>query len=76
MLIPRYYFSNEYDELFATDVGNWSMELTNTEGVVYKFGGALSAGFEVNGVNLSDLIRDALKMKDLYVFDGNPNRVD
>ena len=70
------YFSNEYDELFATDVGNWSMELTNTEGVVYKFGGALSAGFEVNGVNLSDLIRDALKMKDLYVFDGNPNRVD
>ena len=52
------------------------MELTNTEGVVYKFGGALSAGFEVNGVNLSDLIRDALKMKDLYVFDGNPNRVD
>lgn len=70
------YFSNEYDELFATDIGNWTMEFTNTEGVLYKFRGSLSTDFEVNGINLSDLIRDTLGMEDLYVFDGNPNRVD
>ena len=70
------YFSNEYDELFATDIGNWTMELTNTEGSIYKFRGSLCADFEINGLNLSDLIRDVLGMEDLYVFDGNPNRVD
>lgn len=70
------YFSDEYDELFAADIGNWTMQLTNTDGSVYKFRGALCADFEINGLNLSDLIRDALGMADLYVFDGNPNRVD
>lgn len=72
------YFSGEYDELFATDIGDWVVELTNTEGKVYKFRGSLCADFEVNGTDLSDLIRDALGMDDLYVFDGNnkPDRVD
>ena len=37
------YFGNEYDEIFATDIGNWEMELTNTEGTVYKFRGSLCA---------------------------------
>ena len=33
------YFGNEYDEIFAIDIGNWVMELTNTEGKTYKFRG-------------------------------------
>lgn len=33
------YFSNEYNEVFATDIGDWTMELTNTDGVTYKFWG-------------------------------------
>lgn len=72
------YFSGEYDELFATDIGDWVMEITNTEGTVYKFRGSLCADFEVDGIDLSDLIRDALGMNDLYVFDGNnkPDRVE
>lgn len=65
------YFSNEYDEIFATDIGNWEMEITNTAGKTYKFRGSLCADFEVDGIDLSDLIRDALSMQDLYVFDGN-----
>lgn len=65
------YFSNEYDENFATDIGNWEMEMTNTAGNTYKFCGSLCADFEVDGIDLSDLIRDALSMQDLYVFDGN-----
>lgn len=72
------YFNGDYDELFATDIGNWVMEITNTEGKVYKFRGSLCADFDVNGTDLSDLIRETLGMDDLYVFDGNnkPDRVD
>lgn len=65
------YFSNGYDEVFATDIGNWNMELTNTAGKVYKFSGSLCSSFEVDGIDLSDLLRDSLKMPDLYAFDGN-----
>lgn len=65
------YFSNGYDEVFATDIGNWNMELTNTTGKVYKFSGSLCSSFEVDGIDLSDLARDSLKMPDLYAFDGN-----
>ena len=54
------------------------MEITNTQGIVYKFRGSLCADFDVNGTDLSDLVREALGMDDLYVFDGNnkPDRVD
>ena len=65
------YFGNEYDEIFATDIGNWEMELTNTEGTVYKFRGSLCADFDYEGIDLSDLVRDTVGMDDLYVFDGN-----
>lgn len=72
------YFSGEYDELFVADIGDWVLEITNTEGAVYKFRGSLCADFDVDGIDLSDLIREALGMDDLYVFDGNnkPDRVD
>lgn len=72
------YFSGEYIEVFATDIGEWDMEITNTEGKVYKFRGSLCADFEVDGTDLSDMVRETLGMDDLYVFDGNnkPDRVD
>lgn len=65
------YFGNEYDEIFATDIGNWMMELTNSEGDVYKFRGSLCVDFDYEGIDLSDLIRETLGIDDLYVFDGN-----
>lgn len=72
------YFSQEYDEIFATDIGDWNMELTNTDDEIFKFRGSLCADFEVDGTDLSDLIRDSLGMDDLYVFDGNckPDKVN
>lgn len=72
------YFSNEYDELFATDIGNWVMELTNTDNKTYKFRGSLFTDFEIDGIDLSDLIRDTLGLPDLYVFDGNskPDKIN
>lgn len=65
------YFGNEYIEIFATDIGNWVMELTNTEETTYKFRGSLCADFDYEGADLSDLVRDIVGMDDLYVFDGN-----
>ena len=65
------YFGNEYVEIFATDIGDWIMELTNTEGITYKFRGSLCADFDYEGTDLSDLVRDPVGMDDFYVFDGN-----
>lgn len=65
------YFSNSYDEVFATDIGNWDMELTNTDGKIYKFRGSLCADFDYEGIDLSDLVRESTGMNDLFVFDGN-----
>ena len=65
------YFGNEYFETFSTDVGDWVMEMTNTEGTTYKFRGSLCADFDYHGTDLSELVRDTLGMDDLYVFDGN-----
>lgn len=65
------YFGNEYEEIFATDIGTWVMELTNTEGVTYNFSGSLCADFDYRGIDLSDFIRETTGMDDLYVFDGN-----
>lgn len=65
------YFSDEYDELIAEDIGDWVMDITNTDGESYRFRGSLCAAFKTDGADLSDLIRDALGMNDLYVFDGN-----
>lgn len=72
------YFSHEYVEFFATDIGDWQMEITNTDDKIFKFSGSLCADFEVDGTDLSDLIRDSLGMDDLYVFDDNckPDKVN
>ena len=65
------YFASGYDEVFATDIGRWEMELTNTEGKTYRYCGSLCAEFNYHGIDLSDMVRDTLRMYDLYVFDGN-----
>lgn len=72
------YFGNDYNEVFATDIGDWEMVLTNTEERTYRFRGSLCADFVSDGVDLSDLIRDSLSMNDLFVFDGNnkPDQID
>lgn len=74
----RTYFSDEYEAVSATDIGSWEMTITNSEGKQYPFKGSLCCDFYVDGVDLSDLIRDTLDIPDLFVFDGNykPDRVD
>lgn len=64
-------FSQGNSVPYATDIGDWAMELTNTDGRTYPFSGSLDAHFKVNGTDLSDAIRDTLGLPGLYVFDGN-----
>lgn len=71
-------FSDEYETVFATDIGDWNMTVTNTDGKAYRFEGALCCDFDAGGMDLSDLIRDTLDMPDLLLFDGNckPDKVN
>ena len=63
----------DYDNVFVTDVGVWYIELTNTEGKVVHINGSLYPDFFHD---LSDYIRRLLGRDDLFLFDGNPNRVE
>lgn len=65
------YFSNDYMGIYVTDIGDWSLELTNTDGIIYKFHSSLCSNLIYKGIDLSDLVRDTVGMDDLYVFDGN-----
>ena len=64
------YFGHEYSEIFATDIGIWKIELTNTEGTTYMFKGSLCDDLNGNLTYLSKLVRDTLDIDDLFVFDG------
>ena len=72
------YFSKNYELLLVTDIGCWDMIITNTDGIEYAFNGSLCCDFDMNGIDLSDLIRDTLGMQDLFLFDGNnkPDRIE
>ena len=44
----------------------------------YHFRGSLCVDFEIDGIDLSDLIRDEIGIKNLYIFDENnkPDKVN
>ena len=65
------YFRDEYEISFATDVGYFDMQITDDEGKQAVFAGPLICDFEVDGYNLSQLVRDSLDDQSLFVFDGN-----
>ena len=65
------YFGNNYEELFATDVGDWTLELTNSEGKQFRYKGSLCVQISVGGMDLSDMLRNETGLYDLFAFDGN-----
>lgn len=65
------YFETERIFILATDVGDWELAITNTDGGEFKFQGSLCDDLMVNEQGLSTLIRSELEMPDLLVFDGN-----
>lgn len=64
------YFSNDYNIDLATDVGEWELTLTNTEGEECCFLGSL-INDDSSLDDISDIFRSKLDMPELYMFDGN-----
>lgn len=63
-------FRNYEIRHYCTDVGSWTMTAYNTDGEEFKFEGCLySESFE-KAEEISYLVRIALELPDLYVFDG------
>ena len=65
------YFRDEYELSFATDVGMFEMWIDDDEGKKAYFVGPLISEFEVDGYDLSQLVRDTLDDQSLFVFDDN-----
>lgn len=64
------YFSEHLNMIFATDIGTWTLELTNTDGKVFEYEGSLCDDPEVEHKGLSVLLRKYLNMPELFGFDG------
>ena len=65
------YFSKDFPLDFATDVGDWKLELTNTEGEKFEYQGSVYRDLLIDEVGLSYLLRKYLGMTDLFAFDGD-----
>ena len=65
------YFRDEYNHLFATDVGQFEMWIDDDEGKKAYFVGPIISEIVVDGYNLSQLVRDTLNDQTLFVFDSN-----
>lgn len=64
------YINSDQLGCYATDIGNWEMVITDTEGKKYTFKGSLCGGIAVGDIDLTQLIRKFLSIEQLLVFDG------
>lgn len=64
-------FSKDFPIDLVTDVGEWTLELINTDGESFHYYGAFFADLMLDGVGLSYIIRKYLGMSELFVFDGD-----
>ena len=71
-------FYDDYEAAMVTDVGSWEMTVFDGEGNRDIFFGPLVEfnHTAVDGESLSEAIRANLGRKDLFVFDGNPEKID
>lgn len=63
-------FGGDTEDYFATDVGTWELELTNTDDETFQYVGSMCGGILYEGRELSDILRDALDTPDLLAFGG------
>ena len=56
--------------IIVTDVGSWDLTIQDNEGNDYKFSGSLLSDTDPILIDLSCIIRNALKRDNLFVFDG------
>ena len=66
------YFSGNRKELECTDVGSWNLKMTNSEGKIYRYHGALAKGLSKELEYISNKMRKELCIDLLFAFDGAP----
>ena len=64
------YFNNQYEDVFVTDVGNWTAVLTEETGSEIKLTGALCESI-AGSRDISNLIRETVGDQSLFALDGN-----
>ena len=71
-------FYKDYEEVTATDVGSWEMTVFDDKGGTDEFFGSLVATDYnyAEDESISDIVRESIGRDDLFVFDGNPDRID
>lgn len=68
-------FSQDHQIWFVTDIGSWEMILTNEEGKEFHYSGPLCEEEHSVVEGLSDMVRETVGRDDLFVFDGNPDKI-
>ncbi len=64
------YFYEQFVPCFATDIGDWVLHITSEDGSISHFSGSLCANYKIDGVDLSDLLRNSLGIESLWCFNG------
>lgn len=64
-----HYFNNEPPSLFATDIGQWELAITDAGGKEHKFKGSLLGEIAVGDIDLTDYIRESIPINNLLVFE-------
>jgi hypothetical protein len=64
------YCEREHLLCYATDIGIWEMEITDTEDKKYIFKGSLCGAVSVGDTDLTDYIREQIPIDDLFIFDN------
>ena len=65
------YFRDNYELMFATDVGYFKMWIEDDNDEKAFISGPLISDYKIDGFDLSQLVRDTLDDQTLFVFDDN-----
>ena len=65
------YFSRAFPIQLTLDVGDWYLEIMNTDGRKFLFTGSLDGGLFADFNEISFLLRKYLGMTDIFAFDGD-----
>lgn len=65
------FFSKAVDSKRYPVVGSYDLTISNSEGISYYYDGSLNNNYTIDGENLSDYIRSALNLPQLFVFEDS-----
>ena len=70
-LISGYFKDLDQEEWFVTDIGDFQITITMEDGTKIRRNGSLNQDFEIGDDDLNSIIREALGVDDLFLFNGH-----